>query len=111
VVTDGTGWKVKARASVAGKTTPSLRGRVVHGIHARLVTGVWVDLDRRESLGWHETGSRAAIPIWLSFMTPRSRAAGRGLPRAAGVVFAKIDPGRGCSRPQGRAVVEVFRGG
>jgi penicillin-binding protein 1A len=117
VVSDGTGWKVKELGRpVAGKTgtTNDYVDAWFVGFTPDLVTGVWVGQDRRESLGWQETGSRAAIPIWLTFMT----AAVEG--RAAsvftvppGVVFAKIDPERGvlASAEDPDAVVEVFRDG
>ena len=117
VVSDGTGWKVKELGRpVAGKTgtTNDYVDAWFMGFTPDLVTGVWVGLDRRESLGWHETGSRAAIPIWLDFMT----AAVEGRPASVfpvspGVVFAKIDPERGvlASPESFDAVVEVFRAG
>jgi penicillin-binding protein 1A len=117
VVSDGTGWQVKELGRpVAGKTgtTNDYVDAWFMGFTPDLVTGVWVGLDRRESLGWHETGSRAAIPIWLPFMA----AAVEGRPASVfpvppGVVFAKIDPGRGVLAPAESldAVVEVFREG
>ncbi|HEY6001119.1 MAG TPA: PBP1A family penicillin-binding protein, partial [bacterium] len=117
VVSDGTGWKVKELGRpVAGKTgtTNDYVDAWFMGFTPDIVTGVWVGLDRRESLGWHETGSRAAIPIWLSFMT--EAVAGRPVtvfPVPPGVVFAKIDPDRGVLAPPESpdAVVEVFREG
>jgi penicillin-binding protein 1A len=117
VVSDGTGWKVKELGRpVAGKTgtTNDYVDAWFMGFTPDLVTGVWVGLDRRESLGWHETGSRAAIPIWLGFM---SRAVeGRPVsvfPVPSDAVFAKIDPERGvlASPASPDAVVEVFREG
>ena len=117
VVSDGTGWKVKELGRpVAGKTgtTNDYVDAWFMGFTPDLVTGVWVGLDRRESLGWHETGSRAAIPIWLDFMT----AAVEGRPASVfpvspGVVFAKIDPESGvlASPESFDAVVEIFRAG
>jgi penicillin-binding protein 1A len=117
VVSDGTGWKVKELGRpVAGKTgtTNDYVDAWFMGFTPDLVTGVWVGLDRRESLGWHETGSRAAIPIWLGFMT--EAVAGRPVavfPVPPEVVFAKIDPERGAlaSADSPDAVVEVFREG
>ncbi|HWR96976.1 MAG TPA: penicillin-binding transpeptidase domain-containing protein, partial [Candidatus Methanoperedens sp.] len=117
VVSDGTGWKVKELGRpVAGKTgtTNDYVDAWFMGFTPDVVTGVWVGLDRRESLGWHETGSRAAIPIWLAFMS--EAVAGRPVSvfRAPpGVVFAKIDPERGVLAPpeSADAVVEVFREG
>src|SRR5437899_4173524 len=34
-----------------------------------LVTGVWVGFDEIRTLGDRETGSRAALPIWMNYMT------------------------------------------
>jgi penicillin-binding protein 1A len=117
VVSDGTGWKVKELGRpVAGKTgtTNDYVDAWFMGFTPDLVTGVWVGLDRRESLGWHETGSRAAIPIWLAFMEEAvAEQPVSAFPAPPGVVFAKIDPGRGVLAPPESldAVVEVFREG
>jgi penicillin-binding protein 1A len=117
VVSDGTGWKVKELGRpVAGKTgtTNDYVDAWFMGFTPDLVTGVWVGLDRRESLGWHETGSRAAIPIWLAFMEEAvAEQPVSAFPAPPGVVFAKIDPGRGVlASPESLdAVVEVFREG
>jgi len=71
VVKHGTGKKVKAlNRPVAGKTgtTNNYVDAWFMGYTPDLVTGVWVGKDKDESLGKNETGSRAAIPIWLQFM-------------------------------------------
>ncbi|MBT3922590.1 MAG: PBP1A family penicillin-binding protein [Nitrospina sp.] len=71
VVEHGTGKKVKAlNRPVAGKTgtTNNYVDAWFMGYTPELVTGVWVGKDKDESLGRNETGSRAAIPIWLQFM-------------------------------------------
>jgi penicillin-binding protein 1A len=71
VVEHGTGKKVKAlKRPVAGKTgtTNNYVDAWFMGYTPELVTGVWVGKDKDESLGRNETGSRAAIPIWLQFM-------------------------------------------
>ena len=38
------------------------------GFSPSLTCGVWVGLDEKKSLGAKETGARAALPIWMSFM-------------------------------------------
>jgi penicillin-binding protein 1A len=38
------------------------------GFSPSVTCGVWVGYDSRESLGEKETGARAALPIWMTFM-------------------------------------------
>jgi penicillin-binding protein 1A len=38
------------------------------GFSPSVTCGVWVGFDSRESLGEKETGARAALPMWMSFM-------------------------------------------
>lgn len=38
------------------------------GFSPSVTCGVWVGFDNRESLGEKETGARAALPIWMTFM-------------------------------------------
>jgi penicillin-binding protein 1A len=117
VVTDGTGWKVKELGRpVAGKTgtTNDYVDAWFMGFTPDLVTGAWVGLDRKESLGWHETGARAAIPVWLRFMTEAVKKRPASVfPVPQSVVFAKIDPETGkLSSPESAdAVVEIFKEG
>lgn len=71
VVDHGTGKKVKSlNRPVAGKTgtTNNYVDAWFMGYTPELVTGVWVGKDKDEPLGRNETGSRAAIPIWLQYM-------------------------------------------
>ena len=71
VVENGTGKKVREiNRPVAGKTgtTNNYVDAWFIGYTPELVTGVWVGKDKDQSLGRNETGSRAAIPIWLQFM-------------------------------------------
>jgi hypothetical protein len=71
VVTEGTGWRIRAlKRPVAGKTgtTNDLRDAWFMGYTPGLVTGVWVGYDDSGRWVKGETGSRAASPIWLDFM-------------------------------------------
>ena len=71
VVKHGTGKKVRSlNRPVAGKTgtTNNYVDAWFMGYTPELVTGVWVGKDKDEPLGKNETGSRAAIPIWLQYM-------------------------------------------
>ena len=71
VIKNGTATKVKVlKRPVAGKTgtTNNYVDAWFMGYTPELVTGVWVGKDKDDPLGKNETGSRAAIPIWLKFM-------------------------------------------
>jgi len=117
VVSDGTGWRVKALSRpIAGKTgtTNDYGDAWFLGYSPELVTGVWVGLDQRENLGRHETGSRAAIPIWLQFMKAAlEEQPATVFPVPPGIIFTKIDPATGklAREDSTDALFEVFREG
>lgn len=71
VVERGTAWRVKSlKKSLAGKTgttNDSLDAWFV-GFSADLVVGVWIGYDVPRSLGLKETGSTAAVPVFVDFM-------------------------------------------
>ncbi|MFQ5768293.1 MAG: penicillin-binding transpeptidase domain-containing protein, partial [Acidobacteriota bacterium] len=56
--------------SVAGKTgtTDGHSDAWFIGYTPELVCGVWVGLDQSESIGHHQSGARAALPIWNEIM-------------------------------------------
>jgi penicillin-binding protein 1A len=95
VTESGTGAAAKTlKRPMAGKTgtTDDLADAWFIGFSPSLVAGVWVGFDQKKTLGERETGSRAALPIWIDFM----RAAHEGLPaerfqRPANVVYLPID--------------------
>ena len=95
VINEGTGWRARAlNRPAAGKTgtTNELWDAWFIGYTPTLLTGVWVGYDDRRSMGRGETGSRAASPIWLKFMSAvleGKRVVDFEIPE--GVVFAKID--------------------
>jgi penicillin-binding protein 1A len=71
VIQHGTGQRAKVLGRpVAGKTgTSSDYGDAWFiGYTPSLLTCVWVGFDDKVSLGKNETGARAALPIWISFM-------------------------------------------
>jgi len=95
VIQEGTGWRIKQlKRPAAGKTgtTNNLVDAWFMGYTPEFVTGVWVGNDDRKVMGKGETGSRAASPIWLYFMTEvlkGQQVVDFQVPD--GVVFAKID--------------------
>lgn len=71
VIADGTGQRAKYIAGpLAGKTgtTNNYKDALFVGYSPAIATGVWVGNDKSTSLGPGETGARAALPIWMSFM-------------------------------------------
>lgn len=61
----------KLNAPLAGKTgtTNDFTDAWFVGFSPALTAGVWVGYDEKKSLGTKETGARAALPIWIQFMT------------------------------------------
>ena len=71
VVQHGTGQRAKVLGRpVAGKTGTSsdYSDAWFVGYSPSLLAAVWVGYDDKTSIGKNETGSRAALPIWISFM-------------------------------------------
>ena len=71
VVERGTGQAAKVLGRpIAAKTgtTNDYSNAWFIGFTPRLATGVWVGYDRPRSLGRDETGSRVAVPIWVTYM-------------------------------------------
>ncbi len=56
---------------LAGKTgtTNDFTDAWFVGFSPSLTCGVWIGYDEKKSLGEKETGARAALPIWMQFMT------------------------------------------
>jgi penicillin-binding protein 1A len=56
---------------VAGKTgtTNDFTDAWFVGFSPTVTCGVWVGYDEKKSLGAKETGARAALPVWINFMT------------------------------------------
>jgi len=76
VVQHGTGQRAKVLGRpVAGKTGTSsdYSDAWFIGYSPSLLAGVWVGFDDKASLGKNETGARAALPIWISFMSQALR--------------------------------------
>lgn len=81
-------------------TTDDNRDAWFIGFTPQLVAGVWVGYDDLRILGAQETGSRAAVPIWLDFMVKATLP----YPKTDFVVpdnieFARIDPKTGRPAP------------
>jgi penicillin-binding protein 1A len=72
VVQHGTGVAAtKLKVPLGGKTgtTNDFTDAWFVGFSPAMTAGVWVGYDERRSLGSKETGARAALPIWMQFMS------------------------------------------
>ncbi len=74
VINSGTAKKAKRlkRSDIAGKTgtTNDQYDAWFAGYNPDIVTITWVGFDQPKPLGKFETGSRAALPIWIDYMEP-----------------------------------------
>ncbi len=71
VVKSGTAWRARNLPTpLGGKTgtTNDFTDAWFIGFTPSLTIGVWIGHDQKRSLGIEETGSRAALPVFLSFM-------------------------------------------
>jgi len=114
VIQQGTAQAAKGMGRpLAGKTgtTNDFTDAWFVGGAPNLVAGVWVGFDDIRTLGDREAGSRAALPVWMSYM----KMALQPLPVLAftkpeGVVSVQIDSGTGLLAPEGtnQGTAEVF---
>lgn len=117
VINRGTGRRARAlgRSDLHGKTgtTNDQKDAWFNGFNHNLVATVWVGFDQQQnSLGNYETGSKAALPMWIEFM----RTALKGMPetsmqRPEGLVNVKINSETGelANATDTNVVFEVFR--
>lgn len=117
VVQDGTGWRARAlKRPIAGKTGTSDDNRDAWfiGFTPGMLCGVWVGYDDMIPLGEHETGSRAACPIFVDFMSVAlTDRPVRDFRVPEGVVFARVDTrtGRLASEESKDVRFECFKEG
>lgn len=116
VIRRGTGKRAMQlkRNDLAGKTgtTNDQRDTWFAGFNGDAVTVVWLGFDNSQPLGDGESGARAALPTWISYMEK----ALAGLPehemeQPPGIVSVKVDPQTGqlASASNRNAIFEVFR--
>ena len=116
VVLRGTARKALSlgRKDLAGKTgtTNDQQDAWFNGFHPDLVATAWVGFDQMKPLGARETGSQAALPIWIDFM--RQALAGvpeKRLQRPEGLVTMKINAETGAAATDldKDTIFEIFR--
>ncbi len=114
VVRGGTAVRAMAlgRGDLAGKTgtTNDHVDAWFCGFQSRVVAVAWIGFDTPASLGSNETGSHAALPMWMDYMGKVLK----GVPETpltppAGVVAVSIDPVTGLREPDGHShTVDFF---
>jgi penicillin-binding protein 1A len=117
VIRRGTGRRAAAlgrpAAGKTGTTNDAMDAWFV-GFTPDLVAGAWVGFDEKKPLGRKETGGRAALPIWLSFM--QKALEGKPVtdfPVPKDIVFVNIDRQSGlrASPVENDILLECFRRG
>lgn len=79
------------------------------GFGTGLVAVAWIGFDNPHTLGHNETGSQAALPMWMAYMGKALKGVveqARSMPE--GVVQARINPETGLRDSTGRVIVEYF---
>ena len=116
VIQRGTGRRARAlgRSDLSGKTgtTNDQRDAWFCGFNAALVTTAWVGFDQVHPLGAGETGSRAALPMWIAYMEKALQGVPTAiLPPPPGMVTVRIDPNTGLLPAPGQdsSLFETFR--
>lgn len=100
IVKRGTAWRAKAVGQPVGAKTGTTNDFIdawLMGIAPNMAIGSWVGFDRPQTLGKHETGSKAAAPIWVDF-AKQALNDGRGrlsykVPE--GITFVQVDSDTG----------------
>ncbi|MFT7130148.1 MAG: penicillin-binding protein 1A [Gammaproteobacteria bacterium] len=116
VVKKGTGRRARSlnRNDLAGKTGTTNGPTDVwfSGYGGGIVTTSWLGFDNNRVLGSKESGSSAALPIWIEYMKTALQDRPQTLRKQPqGVVSVKIDPATGLLAKPGQknAVFEIFR--
>ena len=114
VIRGGTGARAMSlgRVDLAGKTgtTNDQMDAWFAGFQRHLVAVAWVGHDIPSSLGEYETGSKTALPMWMSYMAAALRGLPEELPIAPqGVTAVAINPETGLRDPGApNQIIEYF---
>ncbi len=114
VVQHGTGQRAKVLGRpIAGKTGTSsdYSDAWFIGYTPSLLTGVWVGIDDKTSLGINETGARAALPIWISFMDQALKSTSVETlkpPKGITLIKVNIETGLPSDKDSPETIMEAF---
>ncbi len=111
VVQRGTGRKAASLSTVIGGKTGTTNNYVdawFIGFSRNIVSGVWTGFDDNSTLGYGETGARAALPIWKEYMRAALDELGeRDFSVPQGVLNLAINPRTG--KKASPSSPEIFR--
>ncbi|MCH9672626.1 MAG: transglycosylase domain-containing protein, partial [Gammaproteobacteria bacterium] len=116
VIRMGTATKAKAlgRKDLAGKTgtTNDQRDAWFSGFSSRVATTAWVGFDKLDPLGRRETGGKAALPMWMTYMKTALEGTPDAVPRAPpGIVTRRVSrrTGQETDDAEEATITEYFR--
>ena len=85
------------------------------GFDPEITIGVWIGYDEKKSLGRGETGTTAALPIWIDLMKARIEQRGRDprpeFPAPGNIVTVTVDRATGVPATGDAAITETFISG
>ena len=113
VVQRGTGRKASNISNYIGGKTGTTNNYVdawFIGFSPKVVTGVWTGFDNNKTLGFGETGSKSALPIWKEVMkTALQKFGDYDFPIPSGIVNVAIDVKTGALYQEGpNRFIEAF---
>jgi len=100
------------RKDLAGKTgtTNDLVDAWFAGYQPTLTAIAWIGFDQPRKLGNHETGSAAALPIWMSYMSKALKGVDEAFQRVPeGVVSVNVNPDTGQAASDGKVSEYFYR--
>jgi penicillin-binding protein 1A len=113
VIQRGTGGNTKSISPYIGGKTGTTNNYVdawFVGFSSKVVTGVWTGFDNNQTLGWGETGSKSALPIWREYMRLALRKKGESdfnVPRGIVNVAVNVETGKLSNESENR-FIEAF---
>jgi penicillin-binding protein 1A len=115
VILEGTGKNTRIHGHpLGGKTgtTDNYRDALFIGFSPSVALGVWVGCDDNSSLGYSETGARAALPIWRDIMKYiiDNKKYPEYFPVPDNIVYKKFDPdsGKVIDTEEKKGVIGIF---
>ena len=112
VILRGTGKKISTlNTPLAGKTgtTNDNKDAWFVGFSPDLVVGVFVGFDKPKSLGFKQTGSAVAVPIFKNFMEKVNVNPNKIPFRIpSGLIFVRVDPNTGLASKNSNGILEPF---